>query len=116
MRKVFLTHLHGDHTSDLTHLYCFGPQQDGKSPLCIWGPSASGVKDPTLSGKYYDDGTLNFAYHFREMNRWHTESQSFLATQWKDANGNGVGDGYDIIATELNGMTGAKRTWNTDDP
>jgi len=30
MRKVFLTHLHGDHTSDLTHIYCFGPQGDGK--------------------------------------------------------------------------------------
>lgn len=116
MRKVFLTHLHGDHTSDLTHLYCFGPQQDGKSPLYIWGPSASGVEDPTIPGKYYDDGTLNFAYHFREMNRWHTESQSFVATQWKDANGDGVGDGYDIIATELNWMTGTKRTWNTNDP
>ena len=25
MRNVFLTHLHGDHTSDLTHIYCFGP-------------------------------------------------------------------------------------------
>lgn len=111
MRKVFLTHLHGDHTSDLTHLYCFGPQQDGKSPLYIWGPSASGVEDPSIPGKYYDDGTLNFCWHFREMNRWHTESQSFVATRWKGAEG----DGYEIIATELNWRTGEKSApWNTD--
>lgn len=112
MRKVFITHLHGDHTSDLTHLYCFGPQQDGKSPLHIYGPSASGVEDPKHPGTYYDDGTLNFCWHFREMNRWHTESQSFVATQWKDAEG----DGYEIIATELNWRTGEiTGPWNVDD-
>jgi len=37
MSKVFLTHLHGDHTSDLTHEYCFGPQGDRKFPLYVWG-------------------------------------------------------------------------------
>lgn len=113
MRKVFLTHLHGDHTSDLTQLYCFGPQQDGKSPLYIWGPSASGIEDPGIPGKYYDDGTLNFCRHFRELHRWHSESQSFVATRWIGAED---GDGYDIIATELNWRTGAKQTWNTNDP
>ena len=108
MRKIFLTHLHGDHTSDLTHIYCFGPQGDAKSPLYIWGPSASGVPDP--QGILYDDGTLNFAYHFREMNRWHTESQSFVPTRYKDAEG----DGYDIFATELNWRNGdTSRTWST---
>lgn len=112
MRKVFLTHLHGDHTSDLTHIYCFGPQGDGKSPLYIWGPSASGVEDPAIPGKYYDDGTLNFCWHFREMNRWHTEAQSFVGTQWTEAEG----DGYDIIVTELNWKTGGKRLWNSNEP
>lgn len=114
LRKVFLTHLHGDHTSDLTQLYCFGPQQDGKSPLYIWGPSASGVEDPTIPGHYYDDGTLNFCRHFREMNRWHTEAQSFVGTRW--AEGAEDGDGYDIIATELNWRNGEIQTWNTNDP
>ncbi|WP_295400976.1 MBL fold metallo-hydrolase [uncultured Thiocystis sp.] len=112
LRKIFLTHLHGDHTGDLTQIYCFGPQQDGKSPLYIWGPSASGVEDPKVSGKYYDDGTLNFCRCFRELNRWHSESQSFVPTKWTDA----PGDGYDIIATELNWRTGEKQTWNTNDP
>jgi ribonuclease Z len=108
MRKIFLTHLHGDHTSDLTHIYCFGPQGDAKSPLYIWGPSASGVPDP--QGNTYDDGTLNFAYHFREMNRWHTESQSFVPTRYTDSEG----DGYDLFATELNWKTGdTSRFWTT---
>ena len=109
MRKIFFTHLHGDHTSDLTHIYCFGPQGDAKSPLYIWGPSASGVQDP-VDGTYYDDGTLNFAYHFREMNRWHTESQSFVPTRYTDSEG----DGYDIFATELNWRNGdTSRSWTT---
>ena len=25
MNKIFLTHIHGDHMSDLTYIYCFGP-------------------------------------------------------------------------------------------
>jgi len=110
MRKIFLTHLHGDHTSDLTHIYCFGPQGDAKSPLYIWGPSASGVPDP-IDGTLYDDGTLNFCQHFREMNRWHTESQSFVPTRYKGAEG----DGYDIFATELNWKTGdTSKSWSTN--
>jgi len=114
MRKVFLTHLHGDHMNDLTQIYCFGAQQDGKSPLYIWGPSRSSVCDP-VTGKPHEDGTLDFAYHFREMNRWHTESQSFWGTRWKDAEG----DGYDIFATELDWRTGGgggfPKTWTTND-
>lgn len=114
MRKVFLTHLHGDHMSDLTQIYCFGAQQDGKSPLYIWGPSRSFVCDP-VTDKQYDDDTCNFAYHFREMNRWHTESQSFWGTQWNDAEG----DGYDIFATELDWRAGGghnyPKTWTTND-
>jgi len=39
MRRVFLTHLHGDHMSDLITLYCFGPSMDRKTPLHIYGPS-----------------------------------------------------------------------------
>lgn len=111
MRRIFLTHLHGDHTSDLTHIYGFGPQQDGKSPLYIYGPSASLVPDPK-TGIRYDDGTINFCYHLREMNRWHTEAQSFVGTQWCAADG----DGYEIRATELNWRTGGKRTWSSATP
>ena len=138
MNKIFLTHLHGDHTSDLTHIYCFGPQGDRKSPLFIWGPSRSDVKNPDYPAnprkqrynpEYYEDGTLTFCERFREMNRWHTESQSFVGTEW-DADeiktkgipgwpGVGLqaslGDGYDIYATELDWATGdAGEYWCTN--
>jgi len=133
MNKIFLTHLHGDHTSDLTHIYCFGPQGDRKSPLFIWGPSRSGVRNPDYPAnprkqrynpQYYEDGTLTFCERFREMNRWHTESQSFVGTEWDpvEVGTRGVpgwpsvsvalGDGYDIYATELNWSTGdAGKYW-----
>ena len=116
MRKIFLTHLHGDHTSDLTYMYCFGPQRDAKSPMYLWGPSKSCVPNPWFGHKdydepeYFDDGTIAFARNFREMNRWHTESQSFVGTRYQGGNGlpPAEGDGYDIVATELNWASGAK--------
>lgn len=46
MDKVFINHLHGDHMSDLTHIYCFGPSQDRKSPFYVFGPGNSGVVSP----------------------------------------------------------------------
>lgn len=126
MRRIFLTHLHGDHTSDLTHIYCFGPQGDGKSPLYLFGPSRSRIPNPGFfngSGsdqfhnpQYFEDGILDFAYHFREMNRWHTESQSFVGTRWKDGPGGPAApaDGYDIYATELDWKTGESgNRWTT---
>jgi len=85
MNKVFLTHLHGDHTSDLTHLYCFGPSEDRKAPLYIFGPSASLLTDP-VSGHYYsDDGVNTFCQDLRKVNRWHTESFSFESTSYGTA-------------------------------
>lgn len=114
MSKVFLTHLHGDHTSDLTHVYCFGPQGDRKFPLYVWGPAKSGIPNPSYDPsnpsepEYFDDGTIEFCKHFREMNRWHTESQSFVPTRFLTADG----DGYDIFATELDWRRGeATSTW-----
>jgi ribonuclease Z len=80
MDKVFLTHLHGDHMSDLTHIYCFGPSADRKSPLYVWGPGNSGVKNPR--GGYYADGTKTFCRHLRKACRWHTESFSFITTSY----------------------------------
>ncbi|MFO1414695.1 MAG: MBL fold metallo-hydrolase [Burkholderiales bacterium] len=125
MRKVFLTHLHGDHTSDLTHVYCFGPQGDGKSPLYLFGPSRSGIRNPDfgkdgvtqyINPEYYEDGTIDFARHFREMNRWHTESQSFVGTRWQPGHGMPAaeGDGYDIYTTELDWTDGTTRHWSTN--
>jgi ribonuclease Z len=66
MDKVFVAHLHGDHMSDLTSLYCFGPVLDRKWPLYIWGQGPSGVESPPGSGKFYEDGLIAFCRHFRE--------------------------------------------------
>lgn len=84
--KVFLTHLHGDHTSDLITLYCFGPSQDRKTPLYLYGPS----------GPTPDEGTDAFGATLKALMKWHEESFSFLPTGLV-----GQGDGYDIITKEL---------------
>ena len=82
MDKVFLSHLHGDHMSDLTMLYCFGPVCDRKWPLYVWGQGPSGVENPSGSPKHYDDGLNAYCSHFREAMRWHTEGQSYLPTTY----------------------------------
>ena len=125
MRKVFLTHLHGDHTSDLTYMYCFGPQRDGKSPMYVWGPSRSWVPNPWGGGRhpdydepeYFDDGTRAFIRLFREINRFHTEAQSFVGTRWAagESGPEAEGDGYDLVATELNWATGGReQPWSNN--
>lgn len=59
MDKVFLSHLHADHMSDLSHIYTFGPSLDRKSPLYVWGPSKSNLiytDSNDVSYGPYDDG------------------------------------------------------------
>jgi len=90
MDKIFITHLHGDHTSDLITVYCFGPSLDRKTPLLLFGPS----------GDTPDEGTAAFADNLKKLMKWHEEAFSFLPTGL--ANGE---DGYDIVATELPYMT-----------
>lgn len=82
MDKVFINHLHGDHMSDLTHIYCFGPSGDRKSPLYVFGQSLSGVESPNQPGLIYDDGVSNFCAMARNMCRWHSESFSFQPTRY----------------------------------
>jgi ribonuclease Z len=89
MDKIFLTHLHGDHMSDLVTIYCFGPSGDRKSPLHVYGPS----------GDTKNDGTWFFCKSLEAMCKWHRESFSFLQTGYLDD-----GDGYDLIAHELRYM------------
>lgn len=82
MDKVFLTHIHGEHMNDLTHIYCFGPALDRKSPLYVWGQTKSDVPDP-VTGVVYEDGLHAYCERLREMCRWHTESFSFGATSYQ---------------------------------
>jgi len=80
MDRIFLTHLHGDHLSDVTHIYCFGPASDRLTPLYVWGPGPSGVPNPKPPHRLYDDGTKAYCSHLREALRWYTESFSFQPT------------------------------------
>jgi ribonuclease Z len=82
MDKVFINYLHGDHMSDLTHIYAFGPSGDRKSPLYVFGQGLSGVESPTNSNIFYDDGVSNFCAHLREACRWHSESFGFQPTRY----------------------------------
>jgi ribonuclease Z len=84
MDKIFLTHLHGDHMGDLTHIYCFGPSGDRVTPQYVFGPGPSGVKSPRPPRRLYDDGTRAFCRNFREAMRWHSESFSFQNTSYRD--------------------------------
>lgn len=86
MDRIFLTHLHGDHTSDIITIYCFGPSGDRKTALNIWGPSADDGAE----------GLTTFCSLLKQLMTWHVESFSFLSTGL--VNGE---DGYDINATEL---------------
>ena len=83
MDKVFINHLHGDHMSDLTHIYCFGPSLDRLNPLYVFGPSPSGVRSPRYPHRRYNDGTKAFCENLREALRWHSESFSFQNTSYK---------------------------------
>lgn len=122
MDKVFITHLHADHMSDLSAIYCFGPAEDRKSPLYVWGQSPSSVMSPAWGNnppKYYDDGLKSFCRHLRAAMRWHTESFSFLKTGYEGypmptrkswglpcdpvpVSDDPADDGYALIPIELN--------------
>jgi ribonuclease Z len=85
MNKIFINHLHGDHMSDLTHMYCFGPSHGRTSPLYVFGPGNSGVESPAWGAnpaKTYDDGTKTYCENLRRACRWHTESFSFQTTSY----------------------------------
>jgi ribonuclease Z len=66
MDKVFLTHLHADHSTDVIPLYCFGPAGgDRFTPLRVWGPSGD---RPELGIKYMMETGL------KAFTNWHVTS------------------------------------------
>ncbi len=106
MDKIFLTHLHGDHMSDLIFIYGFGPSDDRRTPLYVWGPSKSNVPDPKDNSIIYEDGTIAFCQSVQDMMRWHNESQAFLPSSasnyvppsWAPADKT---DAYDLVGFEV---------------
>ena len=81
MNKIFLTHLHCDHTSDLDWIYTFGPAVDRFVPLEIYGPT----------GMTPDHGTKANISALKQFTKWHRDS--FAASIPVDK-------GYDLEVTE----------------
>lgn len=78
--KVFLTHLHADHMTEVGMLYGFGSSYKRMKPLYLWGTGPSGIREPGTNNTF-DDGIVSYCMHIREAFRWHTESQSFLTSR-----------------------------------
>ncbi len=98
MTRVFITHLHGDHMSDLPGLYCFGPPHGRMTPLHIYGPSG-----PLIKGAVHPkEGTKAFCDALYALCAWHREAFSFLPTDLKPSAEYPQGtSGYDIVAHEF---------------
>ena len=94
MNKIFLSHLHMDHCSDLPFIYSFGPNLgDRYTPLNIYGPSGPKLLD--ADGNKTDTvlGTMNLVKGMQQFTQWHTTSfatmtsgadSSYQLTQKKD--------------------------------
>jgi ribonuclease Z len=88
MDKVFLTHLHMDHTTDLLPLYCFGPSSgDRFTPLKIYGPSGD---KPELGVKYMMEKGM------KAYTNWHVTSFRTAVPGTSPTDG-----GYGLEVTEL---------------
>jgi ribonuclease Z len=83
MNKIFLTHLHLDHTSDLGWIYSFGPVVDRFTPLEIYGPTGM---TPELGTK------ANIGDGLKKLTKWNRDS--FAASCPID-------DGYKLNIHEL---------------
>jgi ribonuclease Z len=81
MNKIFLTHLHTDHTTDLPWIYTFGPAVDRFVPLEIYGPTG-------MAPEY---GTKKNIEALKQYTKWHRDS--FAASIPIDK-------GYDLDITE----------------
>ena len=82
MTKIFLTHLHLDHTSDLAWIYTFGPSGDRFTPLQVWGPS----------GDKPEYGTKANIEGIKTLSQWHRPSFASCID---------VGKAYDLEIREL---------------
>jgi ribonuclease Z len=83
MNKIFITHLHLDHTSDLGWIYSFGPVVDRFVPLEIYGPTGM---TPELGTK------ANIGDGLKALTKWNRDS--FAASCPVD-------DGYKLEIHEL---------------
>jgi ribonuclease Z len=92
--KVFISHLHMDHVSDLAYFYMFRPINAGWTPLHIYGPSGS---EPQY-------GTKHFTEHMMKMTAWHQDS----------FHGWPIGDGYEMVVHEFDYMAEGEVIYEKD--
>jgi ribonuclease Z len=88
IEKVFLTHLHCDHWSDLTHLHAINTVYGRRAPLQVWGPS----------GPEERYGTAAFGRAFVEAMAWDIASRRGKAAR---------GDAHEIAFHEFDYRTPA---------
>jgi ribonuclease Z len=122
LNKVFLTHLHADHMTELGMLYGFGSSYGRMQPLYVWGQKPSGIPDPYDPSHTYDDGVKAYCHNLREAFRWHTESQSFLATELVSGSWTPPSwapqdkvDSYDLVPFELDWTLNPGIAYNDND-
>ncbi len=84
INRVFVTHLHMDHVSDLPYFIGFRGIQGGWTPVHVYGPSGS--------EKQY--GIASMIEHMNKMSAWHQDS----------FNGWPIGEGYDTVVHEFDFM------------
>lgn len=68
MNKIFLSHLHVDHISDLVYIYGWGPAYGQVKPMHIWGPSSS-------SPEY---GIVKAMEGLKQLTSWHRRTYDIL--------------------------------------
>ena len=92
--KVFITHLHMDHVSDIPYFVMFRGIQGGWTPMHIYGPSGS-------ESQY---GTAHYADHMMKMTAWHQDS----------FHGWPVGEGYNVQVHEFDYMKEGEVIYDKD--
>ncbi len=84
INKVFITHLHMDHVSDLPYFIMFRGIQGGWTPVHVYGPS----------GSKPEYGTTHYMENVMRMSSWHQDSFHALP----------VGEGYNSVVHEFDFM------------
>ena len=75
MNRIFISHLHMDHCSDLPFIYAFGPNLgDRFEPLQIFGPSGPKLLDSNNEETDITLGINNMIEGMKQFTQWHTTS------------------------------------------
>ncbi|MFK7784344.1 MAG: MBL fold metallo-hydrolase [Crocinitomicaceae bacterium] len=86
MNRVFISHLHMDHCSDLPFIYAFGPNLgDRFVPLEIYGPSGPPLLDENGAPTDTTLGIKNMIEGMKQFTQWHTTSFKTMSKGSEDS-------------------------------